>query len=237
MLKINEIYGPVQQGEGKSLGREVMFIRTALCGLHCDFCDTPYTWNWIGTRFKHPHKFSKAVEIKEMLTTRIIGELLLKSTTVKSVVLSGGEPMIQQKTLIELLTQLKSMDYWIEVETAGVIAPTDNFLSLVDQINCSPKLSNSGNSVYEREKPFALKRLSDCSKANFKFVVMQESDVDEILSLVSKYNMREVYLMPEGRSKDEIEKHEVIVRTLCDKHGFNFTTRLHILKHGNMRGV
>ncbi len=234
MLKINEIY-PAIQGEGKSLGRKVMFIRTAMCGLHCIFCDTPYTWNWVGTKFAHPQKFDKSKEIHEMSVQQIFEKLSLAQT--RAVVLSGGEPLIQQKALIELLQLLKTAGYWIEVETAGVIAPTNEFISLVGQINCSPKLSNSGNSIAEREKPFALHKLSLCNKTNFKFVVSHEDDAIEILDLVRKYNMRDVYLMPEGRSKDEIEQHAVIVKQMCALYGFKATTRLHILQHGNKRGV
>lgn len=234
-LKINEVYGPVQQGEGKSLGREVMFVRTSMCGLHCIFCDTPYTWNWVGTSFAHPQKFEKAKETHEMSVQQVLDKLL--QTQTRAVVLSGGEPLIQQKSLLELLWALRAKGYWIEVETAGVIAPTNEFISLVDQINCSPKLSNSGNSVAEREKPFALHKLALCDKTNFKFVVSHEDDALEILNLVRKYNMRDIYLMPEGRSKSEIEQHAVIVKQMCALYGFKATTRLHILQHGNKRGV
>lgn len=167
MLKVNEIF-PAIQGEGKSAGREVVFIRLSMCPLHCDFCDTPYTWNWLGTKFKHPHKFEKAKEIHLMDNNVILNKVAEYKR--KSIVISGGEPFLQQRNLLTLIGGLKKLDYWIEIETAGVIAPDSVLLALVDQINCSPKLSNSGNSVYEREKPFALKRLSECGKANFKLL-------------------------------------------------------------------
>jgi len=236
-LKVNEIYGPVKQGEGKSAGKEVMFVRLALCNLHCSWCDTPYTWNWIGTNFKHPDKHDPKKEVRIMDYDEILRHLFLKSRTVQAVVLSGGEPMVQQGRLIGLLQLLKRHSYWIEVETNGTIAPTNKFLSLVDQINCSPKLSNSDNSQAQRERPHALQTLAQSSKTNFKFVVATPVDIEEILGLVNKYQFRDVYLMPQGRTKNEICSSQDLVQSLCTQHGFHFTSRLHILEHGNKRGV
>lgn len=237
MLKVNECYGPVRQGEGKSLGLEVMFIRLTDCPLHCIFCDTPYTWNWHGTKFAHPQKFDKASETHHMTCEEVFTKLRELSPTTKAIVLSGGEPLLQQRRLIPLLQCLKLNGYWVEVETAGTIQPTEEFVSLVDQINCSPKLANSGNSEHEREKPLALTMIARSGKANFKFVVFSKDDVTEILALVRKYNLQNIYLMPEGRSTEEIQSHEVIVKELCATHGWTPTTRLHILEHGNARGV
>lgn len=237
MLKMSEVYGPVSQGEGKNIGKQIMFVRTAICNQHCRFCDTPYTWNWIGTKFEHPQKFDMAKEIHHMTCEQVFAKLVALSPTTKAIVLSGGEPMIQQKRLIPLLQCLKLNGYLIEVETAGTIEPTDEFLSLVDQVNCSPKLANSGNSVQLRLKPNALTKISQSGKANFKFVVSSEADVEEILALVDLFDFKEVYLMPEGRSRSEIVEHQAIVDRLCNQYGFKPTTRLHILEHGNVRGV
>ena len=38
------IFGTIQ-GEGKSMGEPVVFLRTHICNLRCTWCDTPYTWN------------------------------------------------------------------------------------------------------------------------------------------------------------------------------------------------
>ena len=39
-LRVNEIFGPTIQGEGKSAGREVKFLRLSGCNLACTWCDT-----------------------------------------------------------------------------------------------------------------------------------------------------------------------------------------------------
>jgi len=87
MLKVNEIFGPTIQGEGKSSGMPCAFLRLSLCNLHCIWCDTPYTWNWKGTPFSHPEKFDQEKEIHIMSNEEILETL--KTIDVKNLVISG----------------------------------------------------------------------------------------------------------------------------------------------------
>jgi len=236
-LSVNEIFGPTIQGEGKSAGLPVIFIRLAYCNLHCIWCDTPYTWNWEGTKFPHVSetRYSKEKEIHEMTIDEIVTQI--RPMRANAVVISGGEPLIQQGKLIPLIQRLKHFNYWVEVETNGTIAPSDVFLNLVDQINCSPKLENSNNSRHHREKESALTELSKSKKTTFKFVVSSSRDTEEILNLVSKYKMEQVYLMPLGMTVKELNQTRNETINLCNKYGFIFSDRLHITKLGGGRGV
>ncbi len=237
MLKINEIYGPVQQGEGKSIGKEVMFLRLAFCNLHCIWCDTPYTWNWVGTKFKHPEKFEIFEEVHSMDFSEVIFNLIGLKKRVKSLVISGGEPLLQQVKLIPFLEVLKSVGWWIEIETNGSVLPLDKIFNLIDQFNCSPKLSNSGNSKKLRIRPEALTALAQSPKSTFKFVVAKKEDIGEILEFVRTFNMKQVYLMPLGTTVDELNQTREMTKKLCKEHNFNFSDRLHIVKYGNRREV
>ena len=38
-LPVLEIFGPTFQGEGRAIGQKTMFVRTAGCDYHCDWCD------------------------------------------------------------------------------------------------------------------------------------------------------------------------------------------------------
>lgn len=234
MLKVNEIFGPTIQGEGKSVGMECSFLRLALCNLHCIWCDTPYTWNWKGTKFKHPDKYCKKSEVREMTVDDIVKHL--DGCGTKNVVVSGGEPLMQQKKLGLLFRVLKNKGYWIEVETNGTIAPSEEMFFFVDQFNVSPKLSNSLDPQKLREKPKALEALSKNKKCNFKFVVSNEQDVTEVLELVSKYKLKQVCLMPLGKTRAELAKSMGLVQEFCRHYGFEFSNRLHILKWGEARG-
>lgn len=240
MLGVNEIFGPTIQGEGKSAGREVLFLRLAGCNLACSYCDTPFAWNWEGTKFVHPDKYDPKKEIHTMSVEQIITELKKLSPEVRALVITGGEPMLQQKQLTEFLEILKVDDkWWVEIETNGTISPTDEFLQLIDQINCSPKMSNSGpdNTLEKREKPEALRKLVQTPKTYFKFVVRNEADVDEVFEMVEKYQMKQVYLMPEGRTRDEQLKWQAQVKRIAENCGFQFSPRLHILRWGTRRAV
>lgn len=217
-MKINEIYGPVEQGEGKSTGLAVMFIRLAMCNLRCVWCDTKYTWDW--------QNFDRTKEVHEMSISQILSQL--KKTDVKAVVISGGEPFLQQKQLTQLLRELKTLGYWVEIETNGTIIPTPEFVQLIDQINCSPKLANSGDLEKLRLKPLALQALQATGKANFKFVMSSQIDVFEVLQLVRKYSLKEIYLMPEGVTKEALAEKEELVKYVCQATGFKFSPRLHV---------
>ena len=237
MLAVNEIYGPVKQGEGKSAGRDVLFIRLSGCNLHCDYCDTPYTWNWEGTKFKHPTKYKPKSEVHMMTVNQIMDKLFQLSIEVKAVVISGGEPLLQQKNLFELLRALKSYNYWIEIETNGTIPITFVTLNLINQINCSPKLGNSGNEYKKRRVRKASESITNSEKATFKFVISNKKDMIEVLRMVKAFRMKEVYLMPEGKTRNEQLAKQDEIKALCQKYNFNFSPRLHILEFDACRGV
>ncbi len=235
MLQVNEIFGPTVQGEGKSAGKPVAFLRLANCNLHCIWCDTPHTWNWTGTPFKHPDKYDRKKEVHKMTTSEVLSKLT--DTGMRALVISGGEPFLQQKQLIELLDNLKGLGWWVEVETNGTVPLNHEFMALVDQVNCSPKLAHSGDPQSLRIKPKVLDALAKYSKVNFKFVVSSKEDMTEIEPLITRYKFRDVLLMPECQTKEELQDKEPWLRALCEQSGYTFCTRLSIIMSGTKRGI
>lgn len=236
MLQVNEIFGPTIQGEGKNAGKEVVFLRLACCNLYCIWCDTPYTWNWKNTSYKHPEKYDKKKEIHRLSDEEILDKIEEKE--VKSIVISGGEPLLQQKQLTGLLSQLKMLGYYIEIETNGTIPVRPEVMELVDQFNCSPKLTSSKVEVKKRIIPYVLVQLARSGKANFKFVIGSPVDLAEARYLVRTYKLEEVYLMSEGRTIEELKEKEEWLKKFCNKHKkFHFSQRLHITELGGGRGV
>lgn len=237
-----EIFYTVQ-GEGKNIGQPSIFVRTSLCNLHCVWCDTDYTWNWKGTRFAHVkdvqpgyEKFDMEEVIAEMPLAAVVAAV--QQYPCKNVVLTGGEPMMQQEQLSALMEQL-GPDYFFEIETNGTLMPEDRFDQLIHQYNVSPKLSNSGNSRRLREKEKVLHFFARNPKAHFKFVLTKEEELEEVLQLIERYDIQaeNIYLMPEGMTEAELNARQQWLVEVCKKHGFHFTTRLHILIYGNKRGV
>lgn len=238
---VPEIFDTIQ-GEGRNLGRPVVFARLSDCNLKCSWCDTPQTWAFTPERAAvHDEGI---VYDKDVEQTYIeVGEAVknIDGYPIKRLVITGGEPLMQQKAIGNLIKGLReeNEEYWVEIETNGTIAPNPELLELVNQFNVSAKLANSGNPEKVRHKSKALETFAQCEKADFKFVVFGEDDLPEILQLVEEYNIphERVFLMPEGRTPEEVKAHQHELVELAKKENFNVTTRLHVLIWGKQRNV
>jgi organic radical activating enzyme len=239
-----EIFHSIQ-GEGRSAGRPSVFARSSLCNLHCVWCDTDYTWNWEGTSFSHVRdgepgyvKFRKQDQILT-LTARQVADRIA-GFACPNVVITGGEPLLQQDAWTEVLRMLRqeNADYWFEVETNGAVAPQADFDALVNQYNVSPKLSNSKNPRALREVEATLTQFANCRKATFKYVVADPSDLPEIIAQIDRFHIDSgrVYLMPEGRCSEQLRERASWLVGECLRLGFHFTDRLHIHLFQDARG-
>ncbi len=225
-MKISEIFQSIQ-GEGTNAGKESIFLRTSLCNLKCSWCDTKYTWDW--------DNFDYNVEVHEMDIKKIREKI--EGFTAKNIVITGGEPLIQQEDLALLISSF-SKKYFIEVETNGTILPSHILIPLVDQWNVSPKTSNSNNSSEQCD-------ISDCynfykiqPNVFFKFVVENEIDITEIKNIIKKYQIdhSKVILMPQASEKQDLISKESLIKTLTNENDFRYSSRLHVMKWGNVRG-
>lgn len=227
-LAISEVYGNTIQGEGPSLGRPCAFLRVAACNLSCTWCDTPFTWDWT--------RFSPKVEVKKLSIDEVVEKVLqhLPPGQHPLLVISGGEPLLQQDSLTEVLLQIP--DVVIEVETAGTIVPKDTFAFLVDAFNVSPKLEHSGNAKVKRYNPAALDALRDTGKARWKFVAADPTDLYEVDEIVTTHGLDPVYIMPEGITQEAIEQHAKALVSPVIQRGWYLTPRLHIQLWGTERG-
>jgi 7-carboxy-7-deazaguanine synthase len=230
------------QGEGKNIGVPSVFVRTSLCNLHCVWCDTDYTWNWEGTPFRHKRdkvpgyrKFRKEEQIVEMSVEQVVAEIRLYPC--RHVVLTGGEPMMQQAELVELMQALPG--YFFEVETNGTLLPEAEFDVRIDQYNVSPKLENSENAPALREKSESLRFFGTSQNAYFKFVLCQEEDLGEVLTLQSRYSIpaERIILMPEGSTSAEFANRSLTIVEMCKRNGFRYSDRLHVHLYGEKRGT
>jgi 7-cyano-7-deazaguanosine (preQ0) biosynthesis protein QueE len=222
-----EIFCSVQ-GEGVKIGKPAVFLRLGLCNLKCTWCDTKYTWDW--------KTYEPKEQLVEMPLEDVEQEILRHNR--RYLVVTGGEPMIQQDRLIPLLEHLESSGFFIEVETNGTIAPDQRLLNLVDHWSVSPKLQNSGNSQSLREVPECYRLFAGITSSHFKYVIQSEDDFKEVQTLADKYDLvpEKIILMPEAQSrKDLLDRSRWLVE-LCKAQGYMFSTRLHILLWGNERG-
>jgi organic radical activating enzyme len=224
------------QGEGPSLGAPAIFLRLSLCNLHCQWCDTPYTWNWENTPWKHQdqEKYVQAEQIVDLSPEQLAP--LIARYQCERLILTGGEPLLQQKELVGLAGLLPD-HLSIEVETNGTQIPGEDFISIPSQFNVSPKLSNSGMDEKLRLQPTALSLFSSLPKAIFKFVVCTQTDLDEVRELQVRYSIpsSRLFLMPEGRDRKSLQERSLWLAEICRDNGFRFSPRLHVLLWGNER--
>ena len=216
------------QGEGPTMGTPTVFLRLALCNLACTWCDTKYTWDW--------RNFDYTQEVMPE-TVQDVEERIL-SLGCPHLVVTGGEPLLQQRELAPLVASLKERDFFCEVETNGTIEPSREMTGLIDQWNVSPKLANSGNDPSRMERPGVLKAFAQLPNAYFKFVVAEPPDVDEVCRLQERYALpgHRILLMPEGTSPKAIQARSPWLAEACARQGYRFSTRLHILLWGDVRG-
>lgn len=240
-----EIFHTIQ-GEGPSAGAPAVFIRTSRCNLHCVWCDTDHTWNFEGTPWPHEKdalpgyaKHRKADVTFE--TEPADAARLVLAFPCPRVVITGGEPLLQENELLEMLRLIRNEQpaTFIEVETNATRLPSPAFAEAINQFNVSPKLSNAGMPESLRLNAEALAFFASSEKAWFKFVVSNPTDLGEIQAIRSRFEIpaTRILLMPEGRTAAELDRSAPWLAELCRDLGFRFCDRLHIRLWGDRRGV
>lgn len=217
-LNVCEIFNS-PQGEGKYIGTNCIFIRLSGCNLSCSFCDSQY------------HLKGHMMSINDI-------QKEIKKYNSNYLVITGGEPLIQQEGLVSLLSNL-SKKYFVTIETNGTIMPNEKLLDLVDHFSCSPKLAISGNDINKRINYNVLEFYNQCYNSIFKFVIANQQDLKEVLFLEEqlKLDKAKIYLMPEGKTLVEQNLRSKMVIEMCKQYNFNFSPRVHIIVYDNKRGV
>lgn len=240
-----EIFHTIQ-GEGVSAGTPAVFVRTSRCNLHCVWCDTDHTWNFEGTAWPHEkdHQPGYQKHRKEDVTCRVLPEeaaQLVLSHQCPRIVITGGEPLLQEAALLEMIRHIrrKMPGAEFEVETNGTRMAGADFKKLIYQFNISPKLSNAGMSESMRIHPKVMQSLLHHPNAWFKFVVQSDEDLQEIKQLEQEVGIprTRILLMPEGRTPQEMNESAVWLAELCRRDGYRYCDRLHIRLWGDRRGV
>lgn len=159
------------------------------------------------------------------------------------IIWTGGEPTIKQhqQAIVNFtdywtdldVTETDDTNYspYYEIETNGTIVIGDELFKLLDQINCSPKLSNSGMTAKQRIVPEAIERIMQHNNYQFKFVISTEEDVNEMFrDFIVPFDipLRNVVCMPGLDSQTDFHERTQFVLEMAKKYKFRGLTRLHI---------
>lgn len=204
------------QGEGTRCGTPAVFLRLAGCNLACKWCDTKHSWG-------------NGILCPESGTAGHIAGFACDS-----LVITGGEPLLQQPALEKLLALLPQHMH-VEVETNGTIIPTPALAARVNQWNVSPKLGHSGNPGEKAIHPGALQFFAAHPAAWFKFVVQCEADWPAIAAL--GLPQERIILMPCATTRAALETARPAVVDMCLRHRVRLGDRLHLNLWDDKKGV
>ena len=204
------------QGEGTRCGTPAVFLRLAGCNLACKWCDTKHSWG-------------NGILCSVADTAGHIADF-----NCNSLVITGGEPLLQQPALEKLIALLPA-DTYVEVETNGSITPSPALARRVHQWNVSPKLAHSGNPRNKSLNPEALQFFTDHPAAWFKFVVQSEEDWSSIASL--GLPQQRIILMPCATTRATLEQNRPAVVEMCLRHRVRLGDRLHLTLWDDKKGV
>lgn len=162
---------------------------------------------------------------------------------------TGGEPTIKQhqESIVNFdrFWQIyddggEKCNVFHEIETNGRNYINDDLFNILDQINCSPKLSNSGMTAKQRIVPDSIKRIMEHPNYQFKFVISTEDDVFEMLdTFINPFNipLKNVCCMPGLVSRENFHERTNFVLEMAKKYKFIGLTRLHVSAYDKLTGV
>jgi organic radical activating enzyme len=197
-------------------------------------CDSTSQWLWRGEDKEFQYLIDRWKE-------EGVYQDILDGTV--HVIWTGGEPTIKghQEAICNFLkywqaqegvadTEIEKIPFH-EIETNGTIVIEDELFSWLSQINCSPKLTNSGMTAKQRIVPAAIKRIMEHQNYQFKFVISTEEDVQELFrDFVVPFNipLKNVVCMPGLDDASNFEERTRFVMEMAKKYRFRGLTRLHI---------
>jgi len=231
-LSDDQIFHTIE-GEGEHVGKPSVFMRLSMCNLTCKGfaskdspygCDSFVSWS-VKNKFSFQSIFD-LLEKKEYIGFLEQGQILK---------ITGGEPLLQQKALIEFVAEFKNKYKFIpriDFETNATIMPLPEWgEKYFATFTTSPKLTSNGDPEEKRYIPEVLNWHSK-NGSGFKFVINSDDDLSEIITKYIdrfKISSKKVWLMPCCGSREEHVSRAARVAEICKLTGYNFSPRLQLI--------
>ena len=219
-------------------------------------CDASASWS---ARYKHIMSWKPVEDIaKEILSYTPEGKWTCSTGQDIHFIITGGEPMLWQRELQQLIRQPEFRDLKnITFETNCTQVFKNGFDKFMHGLTAgdytkqpvhvtwstSPKLSISGEERKKAIRPEVAYQYSQIPNTHlyFKFVVMDEQDIEEVDIARKAYSdvgvEADIYLMPVGATVEGQYKTGRQVAEICLKYGYKFSPRLHVDLFGNKWGT
>lgn len=226
-------------------------------------CDSSYTW---AKKFRHLMKDKTVPDIVDELTALLpYGKFEDPQTGVwHHMVFTGGEPMINQTAIYEILQEFErrgNLPRYVTVETNGTKPLTEDGRKALELIvqhpdgewlwSVSPKLWSTAGEKPERAfKPKVIEHYADCEyiyrccgsvKTQLKWVV---NGSDESWDEVEQHRIMlehlgvnfEPWIMGVGGTIEGLKLTEADIADEAIRSGYNYSTRAHCHIYGNAIG-
>ncbi len=284
-LRVSEVFYSIE-GEGPLTGVPTLFVRTYGCNFTCsgfsnpslarvipihinkldDFvptvgCDSIYSWH---PEYKHLTKTYLTDDLAHHIVQQLPGQSIVnpKSKTSPVLSLTGGEPTLHSRSIIELLREPEMQGFdKLLIETNAAVTLSEDFIvglnawlggghRMLLWAN-SPKLALSGEMRKDAIRPDII--LSQMKVAHsvqyFKFVSDGTAEsFAEIDSVIEEYNAflrplgksvchDSIYVMPMGATLEEQDMVQLQVAQRCMDSGYNFCSRVHVTVFKNSVGT
>ncbi|MCX5899083.1 MAG: radical SAM protein [Proteobacteria bacterium] len=163
-MKISEIFTSIQ-GETSFVGLQFTFVRLTGCNLRCSYCDTQYAYE----------------EGTEYSLDTVVAEV--NKRAVPRVVITGGEPLLQDETCI-LCSRLLDAGVTVLLETNGsiLIKDVDQRVHRILDMKCP----GSGMDKYMNLQNIDYLTVRD----EIKFVISDRKDFEWALEILKQHEMQ-----------------------------------------------
>ena len=213
-------------------------------------CDSSYSW---AKKFGHLAHQNTAEEICEKIEATLPGGKFLhpKSKQWHHMAFTGGEPMMSQTAIVDVMENFAARDNtpkFVTIETNGTQKPRPAFENLFANHDgelfwsVSPKLYLSGEMWDNAIKPEVLahyKAISDAGQLKF---VSNGTDRawDEVARATEVYREAginwDVWIMPVGADREMQESHQARIAEAAVERGYSVSARVHTWVFGNVIG-
>lgn len=202
------------QGEGSDTGKRMLILRFKKCNKSCIWCDT---------------KLKMRISIETEISLEKVQEIINEEKC--GIMITGGEPTFNENLIssINLINEINCNLF--NVETNGY-----NLTGLIERVNpnknvvysLSPKLFTKEDFEFYVD---LIKKIKENDDVILKIVYEEKPIIITFLNFLQSidFNNERIFLMPEGKTKEEILEHVSLVFDTAEKYKFNFSSREHII--------